>query len=113
MRLACIACALALAACAPITGDKSADTAAIRQEIIDACLLSPVFKSGNSLAGAVVPVPGVALGADLVNAGITVVCANPDRFAVVDAAAAEWTIEHRSKTATWVKGVLIGHNLAL
>jgi hypothetical protein len=107
-----LACLLGLAACAPITQDKAADTAAIRQEIVDVCLLSPLFKDGNSLIGAVVPAPGVALGADLVNAGITVVCANPDRFAAVDAVTAEWIVSRSSKTAAWVKKVIADHELA-
>ncbi len=111
MRLAIAAACLSLAACTPLPGDTAGDTAVIRQQIVDACLLSPIFKAGNSAAGALVPVPGVALGADLVNAGITVVCANPDRFAAVDALAAEWSVAHYSKTAMWVKKVLAEHAL--
>lgn len=79
--------ALALVGCA-LTGNPAQDTAIIEAKIVDACLASPLFKAADGALTMVVP--AATLPVDLVNAGVSIVCANPAHFAALDATTADW-----------------------
>lgn len=86
MRLLVLAGALALAGCGAVR--QPADPA-VTARIAQVCLASGLFTSVNSVAAGLVPVPGIALGAALVDAGVDKVCADPERFAG-DVSTVEW-----------------------
>jgi len=92
MRRVVAAATLALVAgCVPLTGDPATDnnnTAPIAQKIVDACLASPLFKAADGTLTMIVP--AATLPVDVVNAGVDIVCANPAKFAALDAATADW-----------------------
>ncbi len=70
------------------TGNVTADTASAEQRIKIACLAAPIFKSVDGAVTLVVP--EATLPVDLVNAGVTVVCADPAAFAAADAKTGDW-----------------------
>lgn len=91
------AVALLCASCAPLTGNPAQDTARFERDIVAACLTSPLFRAANGVLTAAVP--AATLPVDLVDAGVSIVCANPAYYAAIDAA-----------TADWVKKVLVPYS---
>ena len=61
-------------------------------KIVSVCKYSGLFDTVSGLAG-LAPVPGVAMGVNLVNAGVDKVCGDPVRFAK-DASTIEWLIKN-------------------
>jgi hypothetical protein len=81
-----------LAGCAGTT--QPADPKVVA-EIVQACTGSGLFVAVNSLATSAVPVPGLAIAGQLLDAGITQVCANPEMYAA-DVSTIEWLIKNLS-----------------
>jgi hypothetical protein len=78
---------LALAACGPMQPADPAVTA----RIVAACTQSGLFKAVD---GAVtVALPAAALPVMVINAGVDIVCANPERFAA-DISTVEWVVRN-------------------
>lgn len=75
---------IALAGCAEVPGLQPADPAIVAK-INYVCAYSGAFKFADNLAASVIPVPGVALGVELVNAGVDNLCLHPERIAAGEA----------------------------
>jgi hypothetical protein len=76
-------------------------------EIVQACTGSRLFVAVNSLATSAVPVPGLAIAGQLLDAGITQVCANPEQYAA-DAAMIQWLVKNLSALAQQQKAMQRG-----
>lgn len=94
-RIAIVAPLLALGACSSLSAMPTvpaSDTARIEARIVSACVADgafrPVVKAGVTIA---VPVATVPLG--ILDAGIDIVCKNPERFAN-DIGTAEWVVKN-------------------
>lgn len=73
------ALSLGLSACAP--GAMPPADPAVVAKINYVCAYSGAFKFADQWAASVVPVPGVSLGVNLLNAGVDQVCLHPDSVA--------------------------------
>ena len=67
--------------------------AAVEQKFAALCVGSGLFVLVNGWATSSVPVPGLALAGQLVDAGVDKVCADPARFAA-DASTIEWLVKN-------------------
>jgi len=71
----------ALVACQmPVPTNTQSDPAIVAK-INYVCAYSGLFKFADTTAASVVPVPGVAMAASLVNSGVDQVCLHPDTVA--------------------------------
>lgn len=92
----------------PATAQAAVDAqaAVIEGRIARLCVGSGLFVMLNSAVTSAVPVPGLALAAQLVNAGVDRVCAAPAMFAH-DASTVEWLIKNglKQRSASMMKAV--------
>jgi hypothetical protein len=79
-----------LGACQPLTGSQVQDTEIIRQRIVGACLLTPLFKPVDTALTAAIPAATIPV--DLKNLGVDIVCKNPAFFAAQNATTADWVM---------------------
>jgi hypothetical protein len=86
---------LSLMGCAGGTVPTQPADPKVVAEIVQACTGSGLFVAVNSLATSAVPVPGLAIAGQLLDAGITQVCANPEMYAA-DVSTVEWVIKNLS-----------------
>ena len=82
---------LGLGACSAVPSDLAPDPQ-VRAKIVAVCAYSGLFSMIGNFAG-LIPVPGVSMGVNLLNAGVDQVCGNPDVFAK-DASIVEWLIRN-------------------
>jgi len=84
-----------------LSGDQATDTTIIQKQIVEACLLSPLFKPVDIALTAAYPAATIPI--DIKNAGVAIVCGSPALFAAQDALAADWVLHRNSDTAAWVR----------
>jgi hypothetical protein len=80
LAIAPLLLALLLSGCGTPVPTQPADPKVVA-EIVQACTGSGLFVAVNGLATSAVPVPGLAIAGQLVDAGITNICANPEQYA--------------------------------
>lgn len=82
MRAVVIAGILLLSGCNLV---KQAADPALVAKINYVCVYSGLFQFATTAAASIVPVPGAAMAASLVNSGAAAVCADPEKYAAEEA----------------------------